>query len=157
MYDSYGKESIKHILNQAEIPAVMVDSYKRLVNISEQINELPFLKLIVHFDDLTKEQIGSLNLPESIDLISFQSLIELGRSDLRPPVVIQWNFFTNRVHQSFMFIFINKPPKPSDIATICYTSGTSGVPKGAMITHANVISAEAALYKQLHRVIFTFA
>jgi long-chain acyl-CoA synthetase len=29
--------------------------------------------------------------------------------------------------------------KPSDLASIVYTSGTSGIPKGAMITHDNII------------------
>lgn len=31
-------------------------------------------------------------------------------------------------------------PKPSDLATICYTSGTTGTPKGVMLTHGNIIA-----------------
>src|SRR5206468_5181503 len=34
---------------------------------------------------------------------------------------------------------------PDDIATIVYTSGTTGDPKGAMLTHGNVISAANSL------------
>ena len=34
-----------------------------------------------------------------------------------------------------------RPPKsPSCLATLCYTSGTTGVPKGAMITHLNLVA-----------------
>ncbi len=32
----------------------------------------------------------------------------------------------------------DRPPRPKDLAFLVYTSGTTGLPKGAMITHANV-------------------
>ncbi len=33
------------------------------------------------------------------------------------------------------------PPHATDVCTICYTSGTTGVCKGVLITHRNFISA----------------
>uniref|UniRef100_A0A8C2X7U0 Long-chain-fatty-acid--CoA ligase n=1 Tax=Cyclopterus lumpus TaxID=8103 RepID=A0A8C2X7U0_CYCLU len=40
-----------------------------------------------------------------------------------------------------------EPPKPEDLALICFTSGTTGNPKGAMLTHGNVIANTAAFMK----------
>ena len=41
--------------------------------------------------------------------------------------------------------------KPEDIYTFCYTSGTTGPPKGAMLSNANMMAATAGfiLHKDL--------
>uniref|UniRef100_A0A8C7J7S4 Long-chain-fatty-acid--CoA ligase n=1 Tax=Oncorhynchus kisutch TaxID=8019 RepID=A0A8C7J7S4_ONCKI len=40
-----------------------------------------------------------------------------------------------------------EPPTPDDLALICFTSGTTGNPKGGMLTHGNVIANCAAFIK----------
>jgi len=42
---------------------------------------------------------------------------------------------------------------PDDLFTICYTSGTSGTPKGVMLTHANMMSALEDCVKVLRKQI----
>lgn len=39
----------------------------------------------------------------------------------------------------------HSPPNPKDVATFCYTSGTTGDPKGALPTDENFISAMAGM------------
>ncbi|KAF9117961.1 hypothetical protein BGW39_001629 [Mortierella sp. 14UC] len=43
-----------------------------------------------------------------------------------------------------LFPCAHRPPRPEDPITICYTSGTTGMPKGAILTHANFVAAMAA-------------
>ncbi|KAF7643604.1 hypothetical protein LDENG_00236620, partial [Lucifuga dentata] len=41
------------------------------------------------------------------------------------------------------------PPRPEDLAVICFTSGTTGNPKGAMLTHGNLVSNCSAVIKTI--------
>uniref|UniRef100_A0A2K6A2G0 Long-chain-fatty-acid--CoA ligase n=1 Tax=Mandrillus leucophaeus TaxID=9568 RepID=A0A2K6A2G0_MANLE len=40
-----------------------------------------------------------------------------------------------------------EPPAPEDLAVVCFTSGTTGNPKGALITHRNIVSDCSAFVK----------
>lgn len=41
------------------------------------------------------------------------------------------------------------PPTPHDVCTICYTSGTTGNPKGVTLTHQNVVAGVVSVILQL--------
>ena len=55
---------------------------------------------------------------EHTTLLTFASVIERGQSA----------------------VFELVPAKPDDLALICYTSGTTGDPKGVMLTHKNIVA-----------------
>lgn len=50
---------------------------------------------------------------------------------------------------SIQFSIVN----PSDLHTLCYTSGTTGQPKGVRITHANMVSACYAVFYKTPQIL----
>ncbi|CAB1316749.1 unnamed protein product [Coregonus sp. 'balchen'] len=47
-----------------------------------------------------------------------------------------------------------EPPTPEDLSIVCFTSGTTGNPKGVMLTHGNVVADFSGFLKVTDKVIF---
>jgi long-chain acyl-CoA synthetase len=117
LYDTFGPSALEFIINHAEIE-VSFCSGDRISNLLKISSKCPKLKYIVSFDDLLADLPISSVLKgwaeeRGIKLISWSEIIKIGNDNM-----IQ-----------------HRPPKVDDICAICYTSGTTGNPKGAVYIH----------------------
>ncbi len=105
-------------LDDAEVSFLFVSNCVQLDKVLSIRAQLPRLRGIVVFDS---EAIGDNN-----DLISWRSFRQRGRR-----VLPQLSVELARREVAL---------GPDDLATIMYTSGTTGNPKGVMLTHGNLLS-----------------
>ncbi|XP_013395506.1 long-chain-fatty-acid--CoA ligase 5 [Lingula anatina] len=124
LYDTLGMEACIFIINQTEMTTVVCDKVEKVTSLLEHAEQIPTLRHIVYVSDVT-EDLTAQAAKYSIELIAFKELEVLGLNNLQDPV----------------------PPSPSDLATICFTSGTTGTPKGVMLSHGNIIANVAAVCK----------
>ncbi|NXI86591.1 ACSL5 ligase, partial [Rhipidura dahli] len=126
LYDTLGPEAIVYIVNKADISVVICDTPAKAEVLLKNCEEkkTPCLKIIVLMDLFDKE-LKDRGAKVGIEILSLQEVEELGKNNIREPV----------------------PPKPEDLSVVCFTSGTTGNPKGAMLTHQNVVSNAAAFLR----------
>ncbi|KAI1292032.1 Long-chain-fatty-acid--CoA ligase 1 [Halotydeus destructor] len=126
LYDTLGPNACTYIINQAGIECVVVDTQTRFEAIVSEVNNLTTLKHIIVTEDLI-ESFRSKAIGYGFKVYAIGEVEELGRK-----------FPKNTLR-----------PRPRDLAVICYTSGTTGNPKGAMLTHENIISCVSSVSHQL--------
>lgn len=112
IYDSLGRDGVKFIIQQSAARLIYADNLDRVRSLLEWKDENSPLKNVVSFLPLTDELIQIAKVKQ-INLMTLDELRERGR--------------TNPVE----FVL----PKPTDIAVIMYTSGSTGEPKGCLISH----------------------
>lgn len=124
LYDTLGPDACAFIINQTEIQVVIVEDDKK-VNLLLDKAPKYLRKLIVIKPVRPNTMQRAKN--RGIEIYSFEEVEKLGAQKDHPEV----------------------PPQPGDICTICYTSGTTGNPKGVVLTHQNVLAGVVAVLLQL--------
>jgi long-chain acyl-CoA synthetase len=124
LYQDAAAEELVYVLEHAEAGIVVAEDQEQVDKILSIRPRLPKLRLVV-FEDTR----GMFHYRDEC-LRSFAAVEALGRE------------FGAR-HPGYVEAELAKG-QPGDVALLCYTSGTTGRPKGAMLTHANLIAAATA-------------
>ncbi|KAJ3498662.1 hypothetical protein NLG97_g948 [Lecanicillium saksenae] len=130
LYETLGPDTAEFILNHAGVTCI-VASLPHIPNLLKLSPRLPHLKIIISIDPLdngereghTKRALLSEMAGQcGLQLYSLEDVEKLGLESQRPM----------------------RPSTANDIYTINYTSGTTGVPKGVIITHKSALSSNCA-------------
>ncbi|MDH3786507.1 MAG: long-chain fatty acid--CoA ligase, partial [Acidobacteriota bacterium] len=113
IYPSNLPEDCRYILEHSDADLLFVDGSEQLDKIREVRGQLPRIRCIVTFE--------GESIPEE-QILSFDDFLALAEEVTEETLQERWGQLT-----------------PDSLATIVYTSGTTGVPKGVMITHDNLL------------------
>ncbi|KAM7543193.1 hypothetical protein Aperf_G00000011740 [Anoplocephala perfoliata] len=125
LYDTLGQEAVVHICNEAELTVAICDTPERARKLIRFRSAYPELKYIVLISPMGQLEHLRSSAGDDVEIILFNDLLALGSANLKP-------------------VF---PHGLDDLVIICYTSGTTGVPKGAMITNRNLLGIIAGNHK----------
>lgn len=120
IYPSYPPDLIAYVVNDSEAKTLIVEDPSQLAKALEARGKMPGLEQIVVIAGYEAPQ-----PPKSV--LTWETLRRLGRD-------------AEAAHKSTLAERV-ATTRPEDLATIVYTSGTTGPPKGVMQTHGNHIAA----------------
>ncbi|KAF3327198.1 long chain acyl-CoA synthetase 6 [Carex littledalei] len=114
-------DAVQFIVNHASVQVIFCVPQTLSILLSF-VSNIPSVRLMVVVGGLD-ENMPPHPLTNGIEVITFSKLLSEGQKNPQP----------------------FKPPKANDIATICYTSGTTGTPKGVVLMHVNLIASTAGI------------
>jgi long-chain acyl-CoA synthetase len=129
IYDTLGPDATEYIINHAELTTV-VTALNHVVALLKLKPRLPTLKMIVVMDPLSAGELPGESKGELLNSLAS----EMG-------VIIHYMRDVEALGEQRPIPY--NPPTPDDTITINYTSGTTGNPKGVVLTHRAAHAATA--------------
>lgn len=118
LYDTLGKDNLEDCIETTQITTLFISAKTALGVV--KFNLKGTLKTVISYDRLPGDVVDKIK-DAGLELIYYEDLLaEGGKSKITNSNVIV---------------------KPDDIYSFCYTSGTTGMAKGALISHRNMLAA----------------
>jgi long-chain acyl-CoA synthetase len=123
LYDSLGTDAMEYILNQTGMRVVLCTAHNAVKLLAQRREgKAALLQTIIQFEPIAAEQREEASRL-GLQLLDYAASLVQGRATQKPL----------------------RPPQPTDVYTLSYTSGTTGNPKGAILTHRAMVAALAGL------------
>ena len=119
IYPTYLSHEVEFILNHSEAKIVFIENEMQFQKLVEVQDKLPLLKYIISYKEISEDSLTKLS--DKFIFKTYSQFSELGNS-------------LNKNSPNLFEAFIEES-KPDESASIVYTSGTTGEPKGALITN----------------------
>ncbi|XP_054598926.2 long-chain-fatty-acid--CoA ligase 3a [Nothobranchius furzeri] len=126
-YSTLGGPAIAHGLKEAQVTHIITSRELLETRLKAILPEVPRLQQIIIVDNTP---ITWPDCPRGVSILNMEAVQKLGS---RPE-----NATRKRNH-----------PLPSDIAVIMYTSGSTGIPKGVMISHSNILASITGIAQRI--------
>jgi long-chain acyl-CoA synthetase len=126
IYTTLTAEEVEYIVENSESKVLIVENQSQLDKALTFKDKITSLEKIVVID-MPDQKISDSGIT------SFEDLISRGREEFES--------------SDPLFLTLSKAVAPEDPATIVYTSGTTGLPKGAVILHKNIMAVIKSINK----------
>lgn len=125
-YDTLGEDGLLHSMNETEVEAIYTVG-DLLGTVERVAKKCPSLKYIIYSGEVKTEVLDKITASVTQKVISLDEVAKLGREHPREA----------------------RQPEPEDLCCIMYTSGSTGNPKGVILSHKNIVAARKVTFPKV--------